>query len=50
VRDFDLGGYTVPLSHDGTYHVTASGGGLPAPMTRTVHVGGQNARLNFIVP
>jgi uncharacterized protein YkwD len=50
VRDFDSGGYTVPLKHGGTYRVTASGGGLAAPLTRTIHVGGQNARLNFIVP
>ncbi len=50
VRDFDSGGYTVPLRHGGTYRVTASGGGLAAPITRVVHVGGQNARLNFIVP
>jgi uncharacterized protein YkwD len=50
VRDFDSGGYTVQLPHGGNYRVTASGGGLPAPITRTVHAGGKNVRLNFIVP
>jgi hypothetical protein len=50
VQDFDSGGYTVPLRHGGNYRVTASGGGLGAPITKTVHVGRQNVRLNFIVP
>jgi hypothetical protein len=49
VRDFDSGGYTVQLRHGGNYRVTASGGGLPAPITRTIHAGGQNVRLNFII-
>jgi hypothetical protein len=46
---FDSGGYTVQLPHPGRYTVTASGGGLAAPVTRTIRVGGQNARLNFVV-
>jgi hypothetical protein len=50
VQDFDSGGYTVALKHTGTYRVTASGGGLPAPITRTVHIGAANVRLEFIVP
>jgi hypothetical protein len=50
VQDFDSGGYTVALRHGGTYLVTAHGGGLPAPITRTVHVGASNARLEFVVP
>ena len=31
----------------GTYTVTASGGGLPDPITRTVVLGNDNVRLNF---
>jgi uncharacterized protein YkwD len=50
VQDFDSGGYTVAVPHPGTYRVTATGGGLPHPMTRTVHVGSHNVRLNFIIP
>jgi uncharacterized protein YkwD len=50
VLDFTSGGYTVPLKHGGTYRVTASGGAVSAPITEVVHVGAQNARLNFIVP
>jgi uncharacterized protein YkwD len=50
VQDFSSGGYTVAINHPGTYHVTASGGGLGGPITRVVHVGSHNARLNFIVP
>jgi serralysin len=42
----DAGGYSMQLA-PGTYTVTASGGGLPAPITRTVVIGNDNARLNF---
>ncbi len=42
----DSGGYSIQLA-PGTYTVTASGGGLPAPITRTVVLGNDNARLNF---
>lgn len=45
---FDTGGYSIAVS-PGTYTVTASGGGLPAPVTQTVTVGTSNYRLNFIV-
>src|SRR5439155_776025 len=41
------GGYSFQLS-PGTYTVTASGGGLSAPITKTVTVGATNYRLNFI--
>jgi uncharacterized protein YkwD len=40
------GGYAIPLA-PGTYTVTASGPGLPAPITQTVTLGGSNVRLNF---
>ena len=42
----DAGGYSIQLA-PGTYTVTASGGGLPAPIARTVVVGTDNVRLNF---
>src|SRR6266851_3055716 len=42
------GGYSFPLD-PGTYTVTASGGALAAPFTRTVTVGSTNSRLNFTV-
>jgi uncharacterized protein YkwD len=44
--DFDSGGYATQLN-PGTYTVTASGGGLTSPITRTVTVGTTNYRLNF---
>jgi uncharacterized protein YkwD len=50
VQDFDSGGYTVKINHPGTYRVTARGGGLGGAITKVVHVGARNARLNFIVP
>jgi uncharacterized protein YkwD len=40
------GGYSLPVA-PGTYTVTASGGGLTVPLTRTVTVGTGNYRLNF---
>jgi hypothetical protein len=42
----DAGGYSIELA-PGTYTVTASGGGLPAPIARTVIIGNDNVRLNF---
>jgi hypothetical protein len=42
----DAGGYSMQLA-PGTYTVTASGGGLPVPIIRTVVIGNDNARLNF---
>jgi hypothetical protein len=50
VLDYDSGGYTIPLKKAGLEQVTASGGGLPAPITQTVMATrGHNVRLNFIV-
>jgi uncharacterized protein YkwD len=43
---YDSGGYSIAVS-PGTYVVTASGGGLAAPIVSSVTVGGQNYRLNF---
>ncbi len=44
---FGSGGYTIQVP-PGTYSVTASGGGLSAPITQTVTVGTTNSRLEFI--
>jgi hypothetical protein len=44
---FGSGGYSLAVG-PGTYTVTASGGGLPAPITELVTVGQANARLNFV--
>jgi uncharacterized protein YkwD len=46
VRTWISGGYSIAVD-PGTYVVTASGAGLPAPITRTVTVGLSNVRLNF---
>jgi uncharacterized lipoprotein NlpE involved in copper resistance len=46
---FATGGYTLELA-PGTYTVTFSGGGLSAPVTRSVTVGSQNVRLNVTNP
>ncbi len=43
----DAGGYSMQVT-PGIYTVTASGGGLPAPIARTVVVGNNNVRLNFV--
>jgi hypothetical protein len=48
VTTWDSGGYSFPLDA-GTYTVTASGGGLTAPIAQTVTVGSVNYRLNFVV-
>jgi uncharacterized protein YkwD len=45
---WDSGGYTL-LLRPGTYTVTASGGGLAAPISRTITVGAVNYGLNFAV-
>ena len=42
----DAGGYSLQVP-PGIYTVTASGGGLPSSITRTVVVQNQNMRLNF---
>jgi uncharacterized protein YkwD len=44
---WDTGGYSIQVN-PGTYVVVASGGGLPAPVSHTVTVGGANVRLNFV--
>jgi hypothetical protein len=50
VQDFDSGGYTIAVKQPGLEQVTASGGGLPGPLTETVQATrGHNVRLNFIV-
>jgi hypothetical protein len=43
---FGSGGYAIQLS-PGTYTVTASGGGLPTPITASIQVGASNVRVNF---
>jgi uncharacterized protein YkwD len=48
VATWNAGGYSIALA-PGSYAVTASGGGLPAPITSTVTVGAGNVRLNFAV-
>ncbi|MGP0068459.1 MAG: hypothetical protein ACLQGP_33280 [Isosphaeraceae bacterium] len=42
----DAGGYSLQVPQ-GIYTVTASGGGLPSPITRTVVVQNENMSLNF---
>jgi hypothetical protein len=42
----DAGGYSIQVP-PGVYTLTASGGGLPSPITRTVVVQDENMRLNF---
>lgn len=49
METFNSGGYSLQVN-PGTYTVTASGGGLAAPITQTVTVGNSNVRLNFIGP
>jgi uncharacterized protein YkwD len=44
---FDSGGYSIQVN-PGTYTVTASGGGLAAPITQTVTVGTGNIELDFV--
>jgi uncharacterized protein YkwD len=46
VADFVTGGYSVQLA-PGTYTVTFSGGGLPAPITKQVTIGTQNVELDI---
>jgi uncharacterized protein YkwD len=49
ITTFDSGGYSFPVN-PGTYTVSASGGGLTAPVTQTVAIGARNSRLNFVAP
>src|SRR5207248_5747792 len=48
ITTFDTGGYSI-AARPGTYTVTASSGGLAAPLTQTVTVGATNSRLNFAI-
>jgi uncharacterized protein YkwD len=43
---WNTGGYSIPVA-PGTYTVTISGGGLTAPISRTVTVGMNNVQVNF---
>ena len=43
----DAGGYSIQVPAAGIYTVTASGGGLAAPIVRTVVVQNNNVLLNF---
>jgi hypothetical protein len=45
-QTFGSGGYSLQVT-PGLYTVTASGGGLVAPLTHTVYVGVNNVRINF---
>jgi uncharacterized protein YkwD len=47
VTTFASGGYSLRLN-PGRYTVTASGGGLKAPLTQAVTVGATSYRLNFV--
>jgi hypothetical protein len=49
VATWGSGGYSIQVN-PGTYALTASGGGLVAPVTMTVTVGTVNARANFVLP
>ncbi len=46
-QTFSSGGYALQVD-PGTYTVTASGGGLIAPISEKVTVGNSNVRLNFL--
>jgi hypothetical protein len=46
VTTWTSGGYSIAVA-PGTYTVTASGGGLAAPISRIVTVGGSNVEVNF---
>ncbi len=43
----DAGGYAFPVGASGTLMVTASGGGLPAPVTVHVTLHGENVKVDF---
>ncbi|HYM19911.1 MAG TPA: T9SS type A sorting domain-containing protein [Candidatus Kapabacteria bacterium] len=42
------GGYAIPIDAPGNVTVTASGGGLSAPITKQVSVGSDNVKVDFI--
>ena len=43
----DGGGYEIRIDDGGSYTVTFSGGGLDAPVTRTVQIGAENVKLDL---
>lgn len=43
----DGGGYEVRIDEGGSFSVTFSGGGLDAPVTRTVQIGAENVKLDL---
>ena len=43
----DGGGYEVRIDGGGSFSVTFSGGGLDAPLTRTVQIGAENMKLDL---
>jgi len=43
----DAGGFAFPVATSGTILVTASGGGLPAPVVGRVALSGQNVKVDF---
>jgi hypothetical protein len=47
VQTWDTGGYSLQVA-PGIYDVTASGGGLTAPITNHIQVGSQNFRMNYV--
>ena len=42
------GGYAIPFSGSGSVTVTASGGNLSAPVTKTIDFTGENTKVDFI--
>jgi hypothetical protein len=48
IATLDAGGYSFQVK-PGTYQVTARGGPLAVPVTQTVRVGKDNARLEFVI-
>jgi uncharacterized protein YkwD len=44
----ESGGYAIPITAKGNLTVTASGGGLPSPVTLNVTAGTENVKLDFL--
>ena len=42
------GGYAIPFTDQGTFTVTASGGGLTSPISHDVTLGSENVKIDFI--
>jgi len=45
----DSGGYAVPITSAGVYHVTFAGAGLPPDAVKTVDVGSDSVLLDYVV-